>query len=388
MRFAGASSEATDSRAAARAMAVSAAGQLEGPADLALVFFTPTHSATATELVAMVADILETDTIIGCSAGGVFGPDHEMEDGPAASLLAARMPGVELRSFGLDEADWRKRLEHPEGIKSAIGLADPKLLILLADPFSTPTSPLLDCLGGIWPGMPVVGGLASGADSAGGNRLLLGREARSQGAVGLAIAGAVEIDLIVSQGCRPIGPVMEVTAASRNLIVGLDGRPPLERLQSLLRSLPDGERQQLARGLFIGRAARTSADGLGRGDFLIRNVVGFDQESGILAISDLVEERELVQFHLRDAEAAEEDLAMLLTPQVWQPPAAGALAFGCNGRGSRFFSRPDGDLSTIRNQLGLLPLAGCFCAGEIGPIAGRSHVHGHTLCLALFRPKP
>jgi small ligand-binding sensory domain FIST len=387
MRFASASSEATDSLVAARAMAISAAGQLEGPADFALVFFTPTHSATATELVATIADILETDQIIGCSAGGVFGPMHEIEEGPAASLLAARMPGGEIHSFGLDGSNWRERLEAPQVFQESIGLAEAGLLILLADPFSTPTTPLLECLGTIWPGMPVVGGLASGADAAGGNVLVLGRDARHQGAVGLAIGGAVEIDIIVSQGCRPVGPVMEVTAASRNLILGLDGRPPLERLQSLLRSLPILQREQIARGLFIGRAARSAAEGLGRGDFLIRNLIGFDQESGILAVADLVQEQESVQFHLRDAKTATEDLAMLLAPQVWQAPAAGALAFGCNGRGSRFFGRPDGDLESIHRQLGKLPLAGCFCAGEIGPIAGRNYVHGHTLSLALFRPK-
>ena len=118
----------------------------------------------------------------------------------------------------------------------------------------------------------------------------------------------------------------------------------------------------------------------GRGDFLVRNVVGADPESGALAIGDEVTVGQTVQFHVRDAAAADEDLRALLAGH----DAGGALLFTCNGRGQHFFGTPDHDAGVVDRLLGPLPIAGALCAGEIGPVGGRNFVHGFTASLALF----
>ena len=64
-------------------------------------------------------------------------------------------------------------------------------------------------------------------------------------------------------------------------------------------------------------------------------------------------------------------------------PAAGALLFTCNGRGSHMFSVPDHDASAVVDALGA-PAGGFFCAGEIGPVGGRNFLHGFTATLAVF----
>ncbi|HLF03417.1 MAG TPA: FIST C-terminal domain-containing protein, partial [Anaerolineales bacterium] len=231
----------------------------------------------------------------------------------------------------------------------------------------------------------------SGSDSPGGNRLFLDRGGLTMltgGAVGVALGGAIEADVIVSQGCRPVGRPFKVTGAQRNLLLSLEDAPPMERLQDVFNELSDADRDLMQNGVYLGRAIDSSREELGRGDFLVRGVMGADPQRGILAIGDYLIEGESVQFHLRDAATATEDLEMMLLPQTFLDPPAGAFLFSCNGRGTRLYDHPDGDVSVIQQYLGGAPLAGFFCAGEIGPVGGRNFLHGHTASMVIFRPQP
>jgi small ligand-binding sensory domain FIST len=177
-----------------------------------------------------------------------------------------------------------------------------------------------------------------------------------------------------------------VSSARRNEIYDLEGRAPLAWLQDLIPSLPEGDRALLQSGLFVGKSVKPGQEVLGRGDFVIRGVVGIDQESGAIAISDSVIDGEIIQFHLRDAATAREDLELQLIPQMFRDRASGGLLFLCNGRGTRLYDQPNSDIALIQPNIKNVPLAGFFCAGEIGPIGGINYLHGHTAVLALFRP--
>jgi small ligand-binding sensory domain FIST len=235
-------------------------------------------------------------------------------------------------------------------------------------------------------GIPVVGGMASGALRSGGNALWVNDQVIHEGALGVSIYGAVDVDVVVSQGCRPIWRPFKVITAHRNVIFNLEGRPPLAWLQDLIPELSEDDRALLQNGLFVGCSIKTGQDQLGRGDFLIRGVVGVDQQSGAIAIGDSVMDGDTIQFHLRDALTAQEDLEMMLIPQTFRPPPSGALAFLCNGRGTRLYDHPNGDISVIQANLEGTHLAGFFCAGEIGPIGRTNFLHGHTASLVFFRP--
>ena len=139
-------------------------------------------------------------------------------------------------------------------------------------------------------------------------------------------------------------------------------------------------------GLLIGITANLGEEDPGPGDFLIRNIVGADPSTGSLAITDAVKPDQLVRFFVRDAQTATDDFELLLSPQAFSTPPAGGLLFSCNGRGERLFDRADGDIGIIKKALGEdLPVAGFFCAGEIGPIASINHIHGQTASLVLFK---
>jgi small ligand-binding sensory domain FIST len=263
-----------------------------------------------------------------------------------------------------------------------------RALVGFGDPFTTPLTDFLGLLDAHVPGVPLIGGMASSGRQPGQNILVRNDQVFSDGFVGLSLAGPVEIETVVSQGCRPIGSTLVITKAHENVIEQLGGRPALKALSETVESLDAADRALLSNGLLIGRAISEYRESFGPGDFLVRNLMGVDQNTGAIAVTDYVRVGQTVQFHVRDAATASEDLSLLLASQQSENarPAAGALLFSCNGRGTRMFDSPCHDISTARSAMPQTPVAGFFAAGELGPVGGKNFVHGHTASLALIRP--
>lgn len=356
--------------------------------DLMVVFISAHFTHAVREIVKDLRAALRPRLLLGCTAEGVISRDSEYENEPAISLVAASLPGSELRAFLLqgESPDWTRLLLDEDKFR---GMLSPpqntRLFLLLGDPFSTPMEDLLQAFNNFYPGVPVVGGMASAALRPDGNFLIVNDQVVRRGAVGVALAGAMSVDIIVSQGCRPIWRPFKVASASRNEIYNLEGRAPLAWLQDLIPELSEEDKFLLRNGMFVGLAVNPNKEPLGRGDFLIRGVIGIDQESGAIAIGDSVMDGQIIQFHLRDAVTAQEDLEMQLIPQMFRERAEGGLLFNCNGRGTRLYDRPSRDIQIIQQNIEPIPLAGFFCAGEIGPIGGVNYLHGHTATLVLFR---
>lgn len=388
MRFASALTFDTDVETAAVEVGVEIQKQLgDNKVDLALVFPSSQFSEQAHHLLGRLRDTLSPGVLIGCTGEGVIGPEREVEGDAAIAVVAGHMPEVSLHPFSLLPEEIGRISEDSKQLPYALGArADTKAFVLLGDPFSANVDGLLRAFNDSYPSVPVIGGMASGAGSPGETALLIDDHTYRQGAVGVAMAGPVGVDVVVSQGCRPIGPLLTVTGANANVITRLDDMPAMMQIQELVDRLSEGDRTLLQNGLFVGRAIDSTKEMFGRGDFLIRGVVGVDKRSGAIAIGDFVEKGETVQFHLRDAETAKEDLEMMLTPQSLFGQPSGAVLFSCNGRGTRLYDHSDGDVSAINAFFKGMPVAGFFCAGEIGPIGGKNFLHGHTASLALIRP--
>lgn len=354
--------------------------------DLAMLFLSAHFDPIASLVADRLRDALNPRVLIGCTCEGVIGKERELENRPALALVAARLPQVDLVPFALDRDDW-EALEDSARFCELLNVPqDPKLFLLIGDSFSMPTDRVLDTFNQCYPGIPMIGGMASGGSTPGGNTLLLNDRAFNAGAVGVALSGDLQIDVIVSQGCHPFGPTFTVTQVEGNVISGLNAKPPLEQIDQLIEQLSEKDRALLQKGLFVGRSIGAAQGSLGRGDFLIRTFMGADREDGSIVVGDYIRTGETIQFHLRDQNTAKEDLEMLLLPQVFDAPPSGGLLFSCNGRGTRLYDHPDGDISTIQSVLGGVNIAGFFCAGEIGPIGGKNFLHGHTASIALFRP--
>jgi small ligand-binding sensory domain FIST len=379
MRFRSALSTSESTSEAAREVVEGVTDGGDAGADVAFVFFTAHHLEDAGELLEQVADALQPLALVGCSAEGVIGQGREIERRSGVSLLCGSMPEARMQSFTLGGSDWQDLLVDDEMLREAVGYgSETRGMILLGDPYSTPLPQLLASLERACPGMPVSGGMASAASREGENVLMAGETLP---------AGGVAFDTIVSQGCRPVGRTFLITKAHDNVIEQLGGRPALQVLRETVHGMPVDEATLLEQGLFIGRAVNEYQESFGRGDFVVRNVIGGDEKSGAIAVTDYVRVGQTVQFQARDASSADEDLAQLLEAQRAKPPAAGGLLFTCNGRGTRMFETPGHDAAAAQQAMPETPVAGFFAAGEIGPVAGRNWVHGYTASFALFRPK-
>lgn len=354
--------------------------------DLVFVFLSAHFSPIAPLVTDRLQSILEPRVLIGCTCEGVIGKEHELENQPAITLIAAHLSSSELYPFALDRDDWETLADPDRFCELVAAPPDTRLFLMIGDPYSMPTDQVLDSFNTCYAGIPMVGGMASGAAYSGGNTLILNNRAFNAGAVGVALAGKLDFDVIVSQGCRPFGRTFTVTQVEGNVITQLDGEPPVPLIEDLIEQLSDEDRHLLKNGLFVGRAVRSDKSILGRGDFLIRTFMGADRESGAIAVGDFIHTGEVIQFHLRDQITATEDLELLLFPQTLYTPPSGGLLFSCNGRGTRLYDHPNGDISTIQGMLGGVDIAGFFCAGELGPIGGKNFLHGHTASLVLFRP--
>jgi small ligand-binding sensory domain FIST len=363
------------------------AGLSGSSVDLAFAFFSPHHTESAEFMTSMIQERLRPRVLLGCSAESVIGGDQEVEGQPAMCLWAANLPQTEIVPFHLQfrqvsEAftitGWPEIMPGPD--------TDPSFLVI-GEPFTTPTDALLKDLADRYPAAPAIGGMASGGHEPGSNRLVFNDMVVEDGVVGVAVTGAVRIRTVVSQGCRPIGDRFMITQAEQNVIHELSGKPALDRLREVFALLSPAEQRQAERALHLGVVIDEQKDHFERGDFLIRNLVGADQQSGSFAVTDLVREGQTVQFQLRDSSSASEDLHALMSGKHGTPGSGspqGALIFSCNGRGQRFFHKPNHDVTAVRERMGGIPVGGFFAMGEIGPVGGNNFLHSYTASVAFF----
>ncbi|MCH7791600.1 MAG: FIST C-terminal domain-containing protein [Planctomycetes bacterium] len=381
-----------------------------GPVDLAVIFCANAHIQHATRIVEIIRARLDPTILIGASAGALIGGASELEDAPGVSLLAARMPGVQIHPFDqrdllpFDDTTDRGLQRLGEGFGTADDLV---ACMIFVDPFSVPLVRLLPALNRARANTaPIFGAVASGATEPGGNALILNGTVSDRGLVGVSFRGSLDVDTVISQGCRPIGQNFVVTKARNNLILELGGRPALDVVQDTLSDLHDQTQDLLRKGgLLIGRVVDEYKERFGKDDYLIRNVVGAEESTGAIAWGDVIRVGQTVRMHVRDPQSAHDDLAMLLDAQKLHDRPAGALLFPCTSRGRSFFGRPHHDAAAVSRAFtpspsapelarggqaiepvgGPLPMAGFFAAGEIGPVGDDSYLHGHTACVALFR---
>ena len=349
--------------------------------DLVCVFAAGDDEAVLADVSQRVAERTGARALVGCSASGVVAAAGGVEGRSAVSVWAALLPGVRVRTFHLEV------MRAEDGL-AVVGmppkLEDDAVAVLFADPHSFPVDSFVERANEAI-GLPIVGGVASGVRGPGSTRLYVDGRTVDRGAVGVFLGGSVKVRTLVSQGCRPVGPNMVVTRAEDNVLLELAGQPALPKLESILNELEGDDRELATNGLHLGIAMDEYAEDHERGDFLIRGVLGGDRERDAVVVGDRVEIGRTVRFHVRDAAGAGADLdAMLTRLRDRTSGVDGALLFTCNGRGSHMFGSSDHDVRIVRDVLRPAGIGGFFANGEIGPVGGRSHLHGFTASLLAF----
>lgn len=365
--------------------------QLAGKeAHLTVIFVSPHFSGDYKRIPSLIRAGMNPGKLFGCSGGGIIGAGREIEQAPAFSMTCAHLPDVSIQPIRTDTMTLPDQDTGPSVWREWLGVAveaSPKF-IFLADPFSFRGEEFLAGVDFAYPDSRKVGGLASGAQGQGGNALYLDEEIFSSGLVGLALSGNIELDTIVAQGCRPIGRPMKITKCAHTMLAELEGKPPMELLEEIYETLNESDRKLLQTSLFLGIEMDPMKDDPQAGDFLIRNLMGVDRETGAISIGALLREGQLVQFHLRDKVMSAEDLDHMLTRYKTggaTGDARGALLFSCLGRGQYLYGTPNHDSEMFRDKLGDIPIGGFFCNGEIGPVGKTTFLHGYTSSFGIFK---
>jgi small ligand-binding sensory domain FIST len=351
-------------------------------AEAAIVFTTGEAEPAAHALLHAVRRVTGARTVVGASGTGVLTERGEVEQVPAVAVLVLGGESLLLRPALVRQ---RERLDAAAGAELAeqVGpaVAEGGTLFVLPDVNLDPRallSGLEDALGPV----PVIGAVAAGSPPF----ELWNTEVAHEAIVGLALAGAAPV-IGVGQGCQPIGEPYVVTRGEGAVVQAIGGRPALDVLKDAVRSVPDFEQRAARAGIFAGLAMDPAKSPLERGDFLVRNLAGVDPKSGAVAVGGEVRIGQTIQFQIRDADAARDDLEAMLarvqTALADRQPAFGVY-FDCAGRGRGLYGLPDHDVGLIRERLGSWPLIGFFGNGEFAPIGGRNFFHTYTGVLAVF----
>jgi small ligand-binding sensory domain FIST len=361
--------------------------------DALFVFVSPHHSAAYDEILERLNSELKPLHMIGCSGGGVIGGGRELEDAPGLSLTAAVLPGVTISTLNLDDASLPSADGAPSAWEEALGVkaADEPHFLLLLSPFMGKAEDLLAGLDYAFPKAHKIGGVASGLRGIGERSMFMDGRRADEGAVIMTLSGNIRLDTMVAQGCRGVGGTYTVTECQNNMLVELDGKPALKVLTEIYEAASPADRLLMNRSLFVGLITDPLiAWPPKHGDFLIRNVMGIDAGKRSLAVGADLRVGQAIRFHLRDAEAASEDLASVLTRHqeaAGGAAVAGALLFSCLGRGEGMFGKADHDSQLFKSRFGDVALGGFFCNGEIGPVGSNTYIHGFTSSFGVFREK-
>ncbi len=387
MKFKSALSTNADHKAAVAELA-SAVASIKP--DLAMLFVSPHFEDDCQEILSGLLDTTNARNLIGCTGDGIIGPTREVESAPAIALWVAELPDVRVMPFVLDIDDLRKFDSDEDWTDRVCATPDQKPgFVILPEPFTFAPGVeyALRQIDRIFPGGTVVGGLASAGQKAGQNRLFLNDQVLRQGLVGVSLSGRIVIEPVVSQGCRPIGEPFVVTKADENVIHELRGRPAMEVLQNIFREAdPYDQSLMQAGGIHVGSSVGDDAGKSGGSEFLIRNLMGVVENTGI-AVTARVRLGQTIQFHIRDSKSADLEMKQLVRRKVddMKSSPLGGLLFTCNGRGSHMFGAPNHDIGVVNEVAKGCEIAGFFAAGEIGPIGRRTFIHGFTSSLILFR---
>jgi len=363
--------------------------------DLGLLFVSHSFRGELVDLWPFLRKEFPITNIIGCGAGGVIGGSKEIEGRPAVSLVCASLPHVSVQTFDLTQNQLPSPDGSPRPWRTLVGeFQDLPHFILISDPFSIDSDAFVEGLDFAFPNATKIGGLASGGSEAGQNLLINNEKILYQGAVGVALSGNIQVQPVVAQGCRPIGKSLTVTACKGNLLLEVDTLPPLKYLSELYPDLSDRDKELLTHSLFLGVLMDSFNKSPRQGDYLIRNIVGLDEEKGIMVTGANLREGQTIQFHLRDAETSHDDLKHMLSKvglkgseNASSASKKGVVLFSCLGRGEGLYGKSHHDISLVKSAWGDIPVGGFFCNGEIGPVNGKTYLHGYTSSIGLIGPR-
>jgi len=359
----------------------------ETPPDLVVLFASSDFSDDYPQLVREVYRRTGTGCLIGSSSRGAIAGGESHECKPAISLIAMWLPGATLTPVRLHQA-MLDAFDHPEPMDLTYGppLSETRGWIVFADPFRMDAQDALLRLRTRYPDVPVIGALSATMRSDRRVWVFFDDHVYDEGGVALAIGGPYSLQVSVSQGADPIGEPWTITGVERNLITSISNRPAADVMENLIDTYPLETREMVRHNLMLGFPMNEYQDDFYRGDFVIRGLMGIDEERRALIVGTIPREGQTIQFQLRDAVNASLDTQQMLVDaraMTGDRRIVAGIMCTCRGRGAAMFGRPDHDACAVQSVFEGLPIAGMFSFGEIGPVRGVAALNGFAMCLGL-----
>jgi small ligand-binding sensory domain FIST len=335
----------------------------DGIPNLAFVYLSDRFTAYAEHIREAVLERTGVDTLSGTVGIGLCATGQEYMDEPAIVILLMELPEGAFHGRSIDA----------EGEMVPInGSHDHPMAIVHIDPRNRAVNEGFEDL---FPETFLMGGLTSSRVP---GVQLTSEHTMIGGISAIMLDSNIQIHSLVAQGCSLLGNPHRVTQATGHYIFTLDDRPALEvfREEMELAATELGEID--LSDIFVG----FSVPNRDKPEYMIRNLVGFNEDQGILAVAHECTTGQTLQFSLRNRESAVEDMRIrleALRERLNGPPKA-ALYFSCVARGINLFNEPNFELKLIQEILGDFPLAGFFGNGEIN----HHQLYGHTGILTVF----
>ena len=311
------------------------------------------------------------DNWIGSVGMGICGTGMEYYDRVALSIMVASFPTDSFRVFDplISDTDSFEKAHGPW-----LQAHDPYFGVVHGDPRNSQIPSLVEQLSHTMGSGFLVGGLSSSR----GRYSQIANSVTEGGLSGVLFSPEVSVSTRLSQGCSPLGPRYQVTAAEENLVIELDGRPALDVLKESVGEVMSRDLRKVAGYIFVG----IPIEGADTGDYLVRNLMGLDPTSGIIAVGDHLPVGSSMMFCRRDGRSAVDDLRRMLSELKanLKSPPKGGIYCTCIGRGINLFGANSEELTMIQNELGPFPLTGFYANGEIS----HNRLYTYTGVLSLF----
>lgn len=380
----------TDRRSthAANEAAEMALASLDGATpDWCVVFATVEHGEHLPSLLSSLAQAAGTPYIAGCSAAGVIAAGREVEAGPALAMLAVasdRLRGTPFLFHDDGDEGLTAGIRIGQRFTASQGTRD--LLLAWPDPYHVRPDRLLQGIDAALGPVPVAGGAASSSGESAETFQFCGAESSTRAVSGLRLGGEFRSQVAITQGCRPLCEPLLVTRSHENLILEVEGQPALDALKKRAPTEIVENPNRIFTHLFVGLLPDPDGQPVLPGEYLIRNIVAADPDTGVLAVADAVEEGQSILFALREPRSAREDLGRMLERvrvQRGDMQHRFGLYFNCLARGRQLYGRDGVDAEGIAQALPGVPILGFYCNAEMAPLRGVNHLFTYTGVLVL-----
>ena len=198
------------------------------------------------------------------------------------------------------------------------------------------------------------------------------------------LSGKVRAGWAISHACIPIGGERKVTRSEGSVIYEIDGKPAVEVLKEYL---PEGalteERDWMRYAISLSLSFKAPSY-MKDEEYVVRGVPAVKMTDGSIAVQTEVQEGTSLWFSSRDKEKLATGLdrmAAQIKDQLGGEKPKLVFQFECATRGKMMF-RDQEKLQLLKRFRQSLdpdaPWAGCYCAGEIGPVEEHNNHHLYT----------